>query len=87
MVMKWREAVLPSRKQFFIMLTVYRPAYSVTSCPFHYCLRPPGLSALSSLALMFADPKETGALLGAMGVATILCGQIVAPVVFNSIFA
>ena len=44
-------------------------------------------SALSSLALMFADPKETGKLMAAISVFSTLMGQIVAPVIFNGLFA
>lgn len=43
--------------------------------------------ALSSLALMFADPKETGKLMAAMGVFQTLMAQIVAPFLFSGIFA
>lgn len=43
--------------------------------------------AISSLSLMFADPKETGKLMGAMTVLTVVTSNIVAPVLFNSVYA
>lgn len=43
--------------------------------------------ALSSLCLMFADPKETGSLMGALGVLQILFSQVAGPVLFSSIYA
>lgn len=46
-----------------------------------------GNPALSSLALMFADPKETGKLMGAMAVSQVLTAQVIAPVLFGSVYA
>lgn len=42
--------------------------------------------ALSSLQLMFADPKETGKLMGAMGVFQILFAQVIAPLMFGGVY-
>jgi len=71
----WSGLVFTSSSTYFVILTVANGLGSGAN------------PALSSLALMFADPKETGALMAAMGVAGILCGQIIAPIVFNGIFA
>ena len=43
--------------------------------------------ALSSLALMFADPEKTGQLMAAMTVFQILMAQIVAPIMFGEVYA
>jgi MFS family permease len=43
--------------------------------------------ALSSLALMFADPNETGKLMGALAVSQVLSAQVLAPVLFGSVYA
>ena len=44
-------------------------------------------SALSSLALMFADPKETGTLMSALALFHIMFSQILGPFLFNGVFA
>jgi MFS family permease len=43
--------------------------------------------ALSSLCLMFADPNETGSLMGAISVLQIIFAQVIGPVLFNGVYA
>lgn len=43
--------------------------------------------ALSSLCLMFADPNETGSLMGALSVLQIIFAQVAGPILFNTVYA
>ncbi|KAK9893854.1 hypothetical protein P389DRAFT_174749 [Cystobasidium minutum MCA 4210] len=43
--------------------------------------------ALSSLCLMFADPNETGSLMGALSVLQIIFAQVFGPIIFNGVYS
>lgn len=43
--------------------------------------------ALSSLCLMFADPNETGSLMGALSVLQIIFAQVLGPIIFNGVYS
>lgn len=66
--------------------------FTTTATHFLLCTVAQGLGAgghpaMSSLCLMFADPKETGKLMGAVAVLQIMFSQILGPLFFNGVFA